>query len=788
MTLFDETAGNLIYRDNVDAWAVNAVTPGYAVLENIQTNGASIEQVSGILEPSTTKTDWPVYHGTNGHQTGFSEDVGPSRGKLAWRYPVGHSWYATPVIRDGRVYAAGAGADVTGYCLDEITGDVLWNTRQYGLQFYNTTGTKWAPVVSIDRVMLWTGYFEPSTIFVVNRSTGERVTSLRAGDTGGGNATELAVYRKNRRHVILADARSGRGVWRFDAGGLLAGEPVLDGDRVYTARLSGQIYQLPTARATPTWIRTLDVGLRGRPSPGRGRVYVGDTDRTLHALDASTGETCWSYQAAEIENKAYQFFSGAVESESRVYVGAASRHLYCLDAATGRLVWKHAVSDWIRSRPLVSGKNVYVATLDSHVYALQDDGGSASVRWKTRVGEHGFTADLVGNKNGILASGRDVVLYSLSPETGYIQWRHGLLDQAWIKGRAHAAEVIGGQYMSSPTIVEGRAYIGGPDGFARAFDADSGELLWRYETSGQIKAALTVGGDTVFIPQMSGQDDFHAVDRVTGEPRWTSDAFGWVFPGVGYAPAYDTDGDASKHKDRIYVAARNGKVFGVDARNGAVDWMSTESFGCNGLFPNPVTDATKFYTGGHDGYYRAWNQDSGNVEWSARMSSGSGGNPDSAGMVMWKERLYVQKRGRSIAALNPVNGTVDWEWTAPTGSLQNGTVAAFDNKIFGSAIQGAVELPYRSTIYAFNDVDTGGDLLWSYHGGGGGGGLTGPVATPGKLIFGSTAGVFMTCLDPDDGDLKWRCYIGGAMEEAVPGIYDDKVYFLSRNGYFNAVE
>ena len=35
--------------------------------------------------------------------------------------------------------------------------------------------------------------------------------------------------------------------------------------------------------------------------------------------------------------------------------------------------------------------------------------------------EHGFTADLTGNANGILLGGRDYVLYSISPETGYLQ-------------------------------------------------------------------------------------------------------------------------------------------------------------------------------------------------------------------------------------------------------------------------------------------------------------------------------------------------------------------------------
>ncbi|MEM7385034.1 MAG: hypothetical protein AAF514_08830 [Verrucomicrobiota bacterium] len=38
--------------------------------------------------------------------------------------------------------------------------------------------------------------------------------------------------------------------------------------------------------------------------------------------------------------------------------------------------------------------------------------------------------------------------------------------------------------------------------------------------------------------------------------------------------------------------------------------------------------------------------------------------------------------------------------------------------------------------------------------------------TKGRVIFGSSAGVFMTCVNPDTGELIWRCYVGGPMEEA----------------------
>ena len=50
--------------------------------------------------------------GTDGNQTGYSPDAGPSKGKIAWRVAKGNFWYATPVIENGKVYTAAPGAGV----------------------------------------------------------------------------------------------------------------------------------------------------------------------------------------------------------------------------------------------------------------------------------------------------------------------------------------------------------------------------------------------------------------------------------------------------------------------------------------------------------------------------------------------------------------------------------------------------------------------------------------------------------------------------------------------------
>ena len=785
---YDSTWNSLLKKNGTDAAAQDAVDAAYAALEDIAANGSLIPEVPGTPGGSTTKTDWPVYHGTDGSQTGYSPDVGPSEGKIAWRVAKGNFWYANPVIENCRVYTAAPGTDVMAYCLDEITGEVIWNSRQFGEKIYRTPGSIFIPVVTSNKVLVTTGWWQAKTHMVLNKNTGVIESQIAGGDTAGGGTSNLLVYKYNRWNVILADATTGEGVWQFESGGNLSGEPVLVGNRVYAARQTGRVYAFNTGSNIPAWERNLGVDLRGTPGVSSTRIYVGDTNRTLHALRESDGTVLWTYQAvaAETENKAYQYFSTAVEANipslpnpDRVYVGAASGYVYCLNAANGNLIWKYRVSDWVRSKPVVLGETVYVATLDARLFALKDTGVSPSKLWYTRLGEHGFTADLVGNTNGILASGMDLVLYSVSPKTGYIQWRHSVLDAAWVGGTRHHADVYGGQYQTSPVVVNDIVYIGGPDGFLNAHDVDTGQKLWRFEARGRISSTPRVAEGKVFVGQNSRYRQYYAIDQNTGEPVWQIDDLGWAHVGAtGY-----TNG-------RIFVGTVSGWMYGIRASDGHIDWSFEDGPEGSGIYPHPATDDAKVYTGSHDGRYYAFNQTNGSVAWSVVMSSNpsAGGNPDSAGMVLWKDHVYVQKLGARIAALDRNTGAEAWEWKQPASYLQNGTVAAYDNKIFGSVVRLVSKIPYFARIYAFNDVENGGTQLWSYDAGGGGGGLTAPVVTNGKLIFGSSAGVFVTCVNPDNGALIWRCYVGGPMEEGVPALYGNKVFTHHRNGYFFAIE
>jgi outer membrane protein assembly factor BamB len=119
------------------------------------------------------------------------------------------------------------------------------------------------------------------------------------------------------------------------------------------------------------------------------------------------------------------------------------------------------------------------------------------------------------------------------------------------------------------------------------------------------------------------------------------------------------------------------------------------------------------------------------------------------------------------------------------GYLQNATIAAHNNKIFGSAASRVTRLPFEALMMAFSDVENGSKKIWEQRGPGG---LTPPVLTNENLISGSSTEMFVTCLEQKTGKIKWRVFTGGEMLENGPAIYGNRFYALGKNGYLFAIK
>jgi polyvinyl alcohol dehydrogenase (cytochrome) len=82
-----------------------------------------------------------------------------------------------------------------------------------------------------------------------------------------------------------------------------------------------------------------------QPAVVGGVLFVGGPDRKLHALDAKSGCTIWTYATEAPVRTAVTFGPIPGTDQFAVFFGDVSANAYALNATTGALVWKTKVED-----------------------------------------------------------------------------------------------------------------------------------------------------------------------------------------------------------------------------------------------------------------------------------------------------------------------------------------------------------------------------------------------------------------------------------------------------------
>jgi outer membrane protein assembly factor BamB len=779
------------------------IDEGYTLLEDLQARLPQFASQVGTARrrPHPERpVNWPSFGGGPA-QTGYTSDPGPAGGRMAWRFPVGHTWYARPTIEGERIYVASPGITTMAYCLDKRSGRLIWKARQNGTLIYETPRVSSPVVIAGNQIIVrQTGsrgetgvarnlvYIDKQSGRVVRQETIGHL-DYRQGYAPLAGDGRFVVYPYGQQYIenipalvwnldtlmVKETASSGR-FWALRVGDI-SGDPVLDGARIYVATDAGVLYAFSAqGHERIVWQFHARAPLRASPAVGPDTVYAAANDGVIYALDKATGKVNWTYRVHDVESRAFQFFSTPAVGGNRVYTGAANSRLYCLDAAGGKLLWESQTSDWIRARPLVLGTNVVAASMDGTVRAF-DTAGKAL--WESRVGRHQVMADLVGDEAGVLVSGSDLYLNSLNPVDGKLQWRHSLLESAVINGRRALADMVSGgaDYQSSPTVVDGVVYVGAPNRFLYAVSAASGKEIWRFETSGQVSGTPTVAEGRVYFGHQGGNKEFYAVDAATGRMVW-SKPLGWVWVGASYS------------NGRLFVGTVEGDILCLRASTGEVLWKRETT---GGIYPAPATDAVRLYTGAWGGHYFGLSQETGDMHWAFYIPGVPAGqaqrnviSPDSGAPVLLGDRLFASVGG-STFALDTRTGRRIWNHPFDDGR-PNVTPATDGRQLIVSPKYDVNGCNLGSRLVSL-DVQTG-RKLWEFHPGGG---LSGAAIAGDKICFGSSSDIFFRCISasPEQGSvpkLLWAYRLDGIVEESCPAIYGNRIFFLAADGYLYALE
>ncbi len=745
--------------------------------------------------------DWPMFQG-NKHNTGSTKAPGPKTGELAWKFPVGLGWYVRPAVEGDRVYVASPGMHTTSLCLDLETGEEIWKSTQDHplLGVYKYPAMMSTPVILKDRIVLREvnshggNEGQARNLVYIDKQTGKTLFKKYAGHIDyrtqvapvASNGKQMVypfgvhdIYGapaicQNLNRLICADVNNDRTLWDFNVGDIdVLAEPVVTDDRVLQGTTDGYLYSL-NLKGPPKDLIAWKFKAAGAVSTAvtldDGSVYFGSNRGVLYALSEADGSLIWQTRIDAVEKGARKQFTVPLVLDGKIYVGGANQQVYCLDAASGAIVWETALTDWIRSKPVMTSEGLLVASVDGKLSCLSLEG---SVKWSKQISTHQIYADLVAAGDGVLVSDSDLWLRRINAK-GDVLWTRSLLSAYENEqGERIFTDVLSGgtYYQSKPTAAKGRVYFGNPAGFLFCVDAETGEEFWKFEMGGAISVGPAIGEGKVFAGQQGGERFFYCVDAETGELIWKQTVpGGWVW------------GSAAYDDGMVYVPTVNGHAVCLDAKTGHIVWMYPTA---KSVPAEPAIDGDLVYFGSWSHSLYAFDKKTGEIVWKV-----NGIGLDSGTLIAYEGKIYLPHNHNVFMYFDGKTGEVLCEGnTNPEekGRFRNfnATPAFFNNRAYYTARagMGLGGVPLASRIYCV-DAETA-KIHWTFPDGGG---LSAPAIASDRVYIGSGNTPLFYCLDASTGKPLWIYKLGQRVEEATLCIYRDKVYVLAGDGYVHALK
>ena len=255
-------------------------------------------------------------------------------------------------------------------------------------------------------------------------------------------------------------------------------------------------------------------------------------------------------------------------------------------------------------------------------------------------------------------------------------------------------------YVGSPIIVDGTAYVGSDDSTLYAVDVATGEQVWEFTDPNSPIRSPTVIGGTVYIG--SRDTNLYAVDAATGEQEWVfTEPDHWVstptvVDGTVYIGSYDGNlyaVDAATGEQRwakrahsifksgasiqasptvvnetIYFGVGAGTLYAMDAATSSTVWAFTEP--SRRIETSPAVVDGTVYFGSLDNNLYAVDAATGIREWVFTEPGGTVRSP-----TVVDENVYIGSFDSNLYAVDAATGEQVWEFTEPNSPVRSPTIA-----------------------------------------------------------------------------------------------------------------
>ncbi|RME61828.1 MAG: pyrrolo-quinoline quinone, partial [Alphaproteobacteria bacterium] len=273
-------------------------------------------------------------------------------------------------------------------------------------------------------------------------------------------------------------------------------------------------------RLRPLWRASIGRGsssttrLVNPPVVAEGVLYAVDTQATVSALNANSGDVIWRQQIrVKKEKKGIAFGGGVAVGDGRLFVTTGYGVIAALDAVSGREIWRNNIVIPFRGPPGYGDGRVFAVTQDNQLFAFSADDGV--ILWDhvgiaESAGIMGTAAPAIAGDTVVAAfSSGEVVAFRA--ENGRIAWADTLSRSGRVTALAALSDVDG-----DPVIDRGTVYAISHAGRMAAIDFATGNRIWENNLGGI--ATPWVAGDFIYV--VTADSEVVCLLRRDGRIRW----------------------------------------------------------------------------------------------------------------------------------------------------------------------------------------------------------------------------------------------------------------------------
>lgn len=284
----------------------------------------------------------------------FLYAVDAATGNEVWKYPAeadtSFLFYATPVItEDGQLLIGSAGTTHALISLDPATGRENWSEPFIGAKGIWVA----SPLIFNETI------YAPNTdgfLYTLDLNGNQIANPIELGGSlWSAPATdgELLYITSLDHHLHIIDPSSGSNN-SIDVGGASPSSPAVGEDGIYVGSFASTISQI-TSNGNLTTITEASNWIWGTPVLDGETLYYADLSGNIYSLDLSSGSQNWN----ELKPDGPIVASPLVVGE-QIYLGSEDGTFIALDR-DGKIVWEKPVGGKIYTSPALAGDLILVA-------------------------------------------------------------------------------------------------------------------------------------------------------------------------------------------------------------------------------------------------------------------------------------------------------------------------------------------------------------------------------------------------------------------------------------------